>query len=300
MSFYKNFKLFKNGIENWFSVALNMIVLKKDVNCNLRNVGTVKIKGGENYLNSSLFRAVVSSCSEELTNKQTKILKTYLNQFNEKTVTITNLEDGKNFNFLNNEIFTIFESFFYGEYDYVPYTNEEKTLIDIGANIGDTALYFANKGYIVYAFEPLPNICEIAEQNISLNPDYKDKIKVINKAVSCKKGTITINYDENNSAIAGEFNKEGQEIEVESITINDILETYEIKPYFLKIDCEGCEVNIIKNSNLRMFSEIIMEYHTNFTGVDEGIIIEILENQGFLLCDKNERADGTGIIHMKK
>ena len=261
MSFYKNFKLFKNGIENWFSVALNMIVLKKDVNCNLRNVGTVKIKGGENYLNSSLFRAVVSSCSEELTNKQTKILKTYLNQFNEKTVTITNLEDGKNFNFLNNEIFTIFESFFYGEYDYVPYTNEEKTLID---------------------------------------PDYKDKIKVINKAVSCKKGTITINYDENNSAIAGEFNKEGQEIEVESITINDILETYEIKPYFLKIDCEGCEVNIIKNSNLRMFSEIIMEYHTNFTGVDEGIIIEILENQGFLLCDKNERADGTGIIHMKK
>ena len=300
MSFYNNFRLFKKGIENWFSVALNMIILKKDVNCNIRNVGTVKINRGENYLTSSLFRAVVSSCSKELTNKQIEILKTYLNQFNKKIITITNLEDGKKFNFLNKEIFTIFESFFYGEYDYVPYSDEEKTLIDIGANIGDTALYFANKGYIVYAFEPLPDICDIAEQNINLNQDYKDKIKLINKAVSCKKGTIIINYDETNSAIAGEFNKKGQEIEVESLTIEDIIETYKIKPYFLKIDCEGCEVNIIKNSNLRIFSEIIMEYHTNFTGVKEEILIEVLESQGFSLCYKNEKDNGIGIIHMKK
>lgn len=207
---------------------------------------------------------------------------------------------GRNLIFLIRKFLQFSNHFFYGEYDYVPYSDEEKTLIDIGANIGDTALYFANKGYIVYAFEPLPDICDIAEQNINLNQDYKDKIKLINKAVSCKKGTIIINYDETNSAIAGEFNKKGQEIEVESLTIEDIIETYKIKPYFLKIDCEGCEVNIIKNSNLRIFSEIIMEYHTNFTGVKEEILIEILESQGFSLSHKKDRADGTGIIHMKK
>lgn len=299
LDLYNNYKLFKNGIENWFSVAINMIILKREVTCKIKNIGSVEVKKGENLLNSSLFRAVVSSNSESLSNKQKKILKTYLNQMKDEIVTITNLEDEREFKFLNKEIFTIFESFFYGEYENIPYCNSNKNLIDIGANLGDTALYFANKGYDVIAFEPLPNICEIAYKNIELNPQYKEKIRFINKAVSYKKGKITISYDNNNSASAGEFKKFNNEIEVETITIEDILQEYQIKPDILKIDCEGCEVNIIKNSNLSMFSEIIMEYHTNFTGVDENILIKILEKENFRLESiKKGNIEGMGIIHM--
>lgn len=299
VNLYNNYKLFKNGIENWFSVAINMIILKREVTCKIKNIGSVKVEKGENLLNSSLFRAVVSSNSENISNKQKKILKTYLNQMKDEIVTITNLEDEREFKFINKEIFTIFESFFYGEYENIPYCNSKKNLIDIGANLGDTALYFANKGYDVIAFEPLPNICEIAYKNIGLNPQYKEKIRFINKAVSYKKGKITIGYDNNNSASAGEFKKFNNEIEVETITIEDILQEYHIKPDILKIDCEGCEVNIIKNSDLSMFSEIIMEYHTNFTGVDENILIDILEKENFRLESiKKGNTEGMGIIHM--
>lgn len=196
MSILKNFQLFKKGIENWFSVALNMLILKKPVKCKIKNVGSIQIKGGENLLNSSLFRAVVSANSQDLTDEQLNILKTYLNQFTNDIITITNLEDGNKIKFHNNEVFTIFESFFYGEYEFVPHCEDEKILIDIGANIGDTALYFANKGYDVYAFEPLPQICEIAYKNINLNPNLKEKIKFFNKAVSYKNGALTISYDE--------------------------------------------------------------------------------------------------------
>ena len=285
MSIFKNYQLFKNGIENWFSVALNMLILKKPVECKIKNVGSIQIEGGENLLNSSLFRAVVSANSQDLTDEQLNILKTYLNQFKNDIITITNLEDGNKIKFHNNEVFTIFESFFYGEYEFVPYCEDEKILIDIGANIGDTALYFANKGYDVYAFEPLPQICEIAYKNIDLNPNLKERIKFFNKAVSYKNGTITISYDEKNSAITGEFNESDKKVEVEAITINDIINTFQIKPDVLKIDCEGCEVGIIKNSDLSMFSEIIMEYHTNFTSVPEDTLIKILEKQRFNLIN---------------
>ncbi len=301
MSIFKNYQLFKNGIENWFSVALNMLILKKPVECKIKNVGSIQIEGGENLLNSSLFRAVVSANSQDLTDEQLNILKTYLNQFKNDIITITNLEDGNKIKFHNNEVFTIFESFFYGEYEFVPYCEDEKILIDIGANIGDTALYFANKGYDVYAFEPLPQICEIAYKNIDLNPNLKERIKFFNKAVSYKNGTITISYDEKNSAITGEFNESDKKVEVEAITINDIINTFQIKPDVLKIDCEGCEVGIIKNSDLSMFSEIIMEYHTNFTSVPEDTLIKILEKQGFNLINiRKGETEGTGIIYMKK
>ena len=301
MSIFKNYQLFKNGIENWFSVALNMLILKKPVECKIKNVGSIQIEGGENLLNSSLFRSVVSANSQDLTDEQLNILKTYLNQFKNDIITITNLEDGNKIKFHNNEVFTIFESFFYREYEFVPYCEDEKILIDIGANIGDTALYFANKGYDVYAFEPLPQICEIAYKNIDLNPNLKERIKFFNKAVSYKNGTITISYDEKNSAITGEFNESDKKVEVEAITINDIINTFQIKPDVLKIDCEGCEVGIIKNSDLSMFSEIIMEYHTNFTSVPEDTLIKILEKQGFNLINiRKGETEGTGIIYMKK
>lgn len=119
-------------------------------------------------------------------------------------VTVTNCEDKNQFKFLNKEIGIIFESFLYGYYDYI-YCSDGEHLIDIGANVGDTAIYFANKGYNVFAFEPLPHICEIAKKNIDLNPTLKEKICFINKAVSCKKGTVTINFNESDTGGAGQF-----------------------------------------------------------------------------------------------
>lgn len=44
MSLIEDFKVFKNGIDNWFSVALNMFILKRDVDCKIKNIGTLNWK----------------------------------------------------------------------------------------------------------------------------------------------------------------------------------------------------------------------------------------------------------------
>ncbi len=300
MSLIEGFTIFRKGIENWFSVALNMFILKREVNCKIKNIGSVKLKKGKNYLNSPLFRALVFSSTKDLSAEQCDLLKTYLPQIDEDIVTITNFEDKNQFKFLNKEIGIIFESFLYGDYDYISYSDGE-CLVDIGANVGDTAIYFANKGYNVFAFEPLPHICEIAKKNIELNPSIKEKITFINKAVSCKKGTLTINFNEGNTGGASQFTKASQQIDVDTVTIEDVIKEYDIKPHILKIDCEGCEVNIIQYSDLSMFNQIIMEYPTNVTGVDENILIDALENQGFELKSQIKlKYDGMGIVYMIK
>lgn len=88
---------------------------------------------------------------------------------------------------------------------------------------------------------------------------------------------------------------------MDTVTIEDVIKEYDIKPHILKIDCEGCEVNIIQYSDLSMFNQIIMEYHTNVTGVDENILIDALENQGFELKSQIKlKYDGMGIVYMIK
>lgn len=296
------FNIFRKGVDNWFSVALFQFIFKKDCVCKIKNIGSVKLKGGKNYLDNSLFRALVFSNSKDLSKDQYALLKTYLPQLENDVITIINYEDKREFKFLNNEMSLIFESFLYGDYINIPYSDDgKKSIIDIGANVADTAIYFANKGYEVFAFEPLPHICDIAQKNIDLNPQIKDNITFVNKACSCKNGFITINFNENDTAGASEFSKANRQVEVETITIENALKEYDIKPNILKIDCEGCEVNIIKHSDLSMFNQIIMEYHTSVTGVDVKILINILKEQGFKVKDqvkfKNKKM---GIVHLEK
>lgn len=209
---------------------------------------------------------------------QINVLKTYLNQIENDIITITNVEDKHEFKFLNYECGLILEIFLNGDYKDIHYGNN-KVLIDIGANVGDTPIYFANKGYTVYAFEPLPHIANIAKKNLELNHHVKDKITYINKAVSCKTGKLTVHYDESNTGGAGSYNNSETKIEVETLTLEDIIKEFNIKPDILKMDCEGCEVGIIKNSDLSYFSQVIFEYHTGMTGTNENILIDILKDK---------------------
>ncbi|WOE50948.1 FkbM family methyltransferase [Sulfuracidifex metallicus] len=68
--------------------------------------------------------------------------------------------------------YAIFETFILEQYN----TEIEGEVVDIGANIGDSAIYFALKGAShVYAFEPLPSVYKVALENIKLN-SLDDKI----------------------------------------------------------------------------------------------------------------------------
>lgn len=96
-----------------------------------------------------------------------------------------------------------------------------RVVVDIGASIGDSAIYFALRGARkVYGYEPNKERYEMAIQNIKANG--------LEKKITMKCGT----YGGRPKA-AGKF--------------------------VAKVDCEGCEYGLLER--LVGFKQIIMEYH---------------------------------------
>ncbi|MFP3287076.1 MAG: FkbM family methyltransferase [Acidilobus sp.] len=72
--------------------------------------------------------------------------------------------------------------------------------VDVGANIGDSALYFILHGARkVIAVEPLPNVAKCAEENVRLS-GAADKVKVLNAALSSGPVNVPCDYDLSSSA----------------------------------------------------------------------------------------------------
>lgn len=188
----------------------------------------------------------------------------------------------------------------FGDYPY-NFKNIHKNdiIIDIGSNVGDTALDFASKGLIVYGFEPVKKLYDISLKNAQLNEHLKDRINLFNYAVSYKKGTITIDSMDSTS----EYVNSDDSYEIDVITLKDIINNYNIKPKLLKMDCEGCEFDIIRNTDLSEFSEIILEQHAGLRNDDYHTIVDILKNQGFevdLIPLWTFNMEDIGIIHAYK
>lgn len=176
--------------------------------------------------------------------------------------------------------------------------SEGDIIIDIGANVGDTPLEFASMGLTVYGFEPVKELYDISLKNLNLNPHFENRIYLFNNAVSYKKGTITI---DSLGSVGGYIDEEQYDVDV--ITIDDIIKENNIKPRLLKMDCEGCEFDIIRNSDLSMFDEIIFEHHASFRDENYSDLVDILKKQGFdidLIPLWSFKMDDVGIIHAYK
>jgi len=142
---------------------------------------------------------------------------------------------------------------------------EGKDVVDIGANIGDSAIYFALKGAKhVYAFEPYPYSYNIAKKWIKLN-HLENKITLLNEGCG-EKGFVNIREDYKNTVGTDLKNfKEGKKIRIESL--DEIVKRFNLKHAALKVDCEGCEYDLILNASdeaLKAFDQIIIEYHYGY------------------------------------
>lgn len=106
---------------------------------------------------------------------------------------------------------------------------EGKKVLDIGAHIGDTALWFLYKGASsVVALEPDPFKFTYLKKNIDIN-GLNNKIKAINAGLWYYDGRITL-FPSNNIIV---------------LTLKSIIEengSFDL----IKMDCEGCEFSLIK------------------------------------------------------
>ena len=147
----------------------------------------------------------------------------------------------------------------------------DRVVIDIGANLGDTAIYFALWGARhVYAYEAFPGQGRLAQENVKLN-GLGDKCDVFIAAVGGKSGIFT--EDPNFYLFASDPNinlllegmEPGEKIHI--LTLKEIVDRLGIDHAFLKIDCEGYEYDIVLNAStetLKRFDYIVVEYHYGF------------------------------------
>ena len=76
-----------------------------------------------------------------------------------------------------------------------------------------------------------------------------------------------------------------------------------VTPDLLKMDCEGCEFEIIENCDLSEFNEIIFEQHSRIVGKDVNILIDSLKKSGFkieIAAVFDEDLDDLSLIHAYK
>lgn len=166
--------------------------------------------------------------------------------------------------------------FFEEQYSSLPVRDKE--VIDIGANIGDTSIYFALRGAKkVIALEPAPKNFQSAKKNVELN-GLSNKVELIMAGCSGKEGSISVSKDKSGVMYSLEQDEQN-EIKVPLKTLEEILKSVNTRPCILKIDCEGCEYETVLSATketLSNFSHIQIEYHFGYKNLKKK-----LQNCGF-------------------
>lgn len=178
-----------------------------------------------------------------------------------------------------------------------------KTVVDIGAHIGDSAIFFAMSGAAhVISLEPFGYSYGIAAENVNAN-GLSDKISLLQAAIGGRSGEITIDplHRNNTGSRAREF-ASGEKVRV--MTLEEIVIEHDLQDALLKVDCEGAEHGVITGAKtwvLNRFKEIITEFHFGYGDIwarlsDAGFRLEM---QSPAICIKNGE-DGyvfLGMIH---
>jgi len=153
---------------------------------------------------------------------------------------------------------------------------ENQTVVDIGANVGDSPIYFAlNNAKKVIALEPYPYSYNIALKSIK-NSNLQDKITLLNAGYG-QDGTIKVNPDFENTA-GSDLKHFTDGVDIKTLSLKTLLSDYNVDKAVLKMDCEGCEYNLLKEDNdtLKKFKRIQIEYHYGYEKLKEK-----LEDAGF-------------------
>jgi FkbM family methyltransferase len=140
------------------------------------------------------------------------------------------------------------------------------TIVDIGANVGLFALYMKNfrLDSDIYCFEPVPQTLTLLQKNL----ETQHRITIYPYALSDYCGTARINLN------AANFGENSLKFEMDNICQTAAVQVMDAATAFgqiglsyidiLKIDTEGCEVEILESLQLYLpyVGILMVEYHS--------------------------------------
>ena len=150
------------------------------------------------------------------------------------------------------------------------------TFVDIGANIGLHALFAASivgESGRVFAVEPHPVTMEMLRQNLEIN-GLLDRVLLSQVAVSnVDDATVTFEYFAEHPAMSGikvsqevldKFKGTLEKIDVQTITLDTLVNRAGLTPDLVKIDVEGFEYTVLEGcvETIEKFPNVrfLMEY----------------------------------------
>jgi FkbM family methyltransferase len=152
---------------------------------------------------------------------------------------------------------------FEGEYD-VPYNKERPVILDIGANVGGFAAWATKrwKSPEIYCYEPMPDNFEMLSANAAVlkQAGADSRIHLNNFAIGDTSHTTMYrglnNCGESSFFDLGEQSKDAVTVKIEPPSILP-------RGQILKMDTEGCEIEILSGLKTIDFDVILLEYHSD-------------------------------------
>lgn len=160
-------------------------------------------------------------------------------------------------------------------------SNDARTILDCGANMGLSVLYFASNypEHRIIAFEPDAEICNVLRENVETF-ELKN-VTIHQKAVWNKKETLSFFTDRGMGGRVEQSYKDQKPVEIEAIPLSDFL-TEDVD--FLKIDIEGAEETVLTGCKdiLYKANHIFFEYHNSIKEPQAlHKMLELVSSQGF-------------------
>jgi FkbM family methyltransferase len=158
----------------------------------------------------------------------------------------------------------------YVENVYGPLEVRNRVVIDVGASIGDSPIFFVAKGASrVIALEPWPITYRRLVANIEANR-LEERILPLNVALGPQTGELRLDdrFESQQHAQVRSF-ETGTTVPI--VPLSELVERYDVHDAVLKLDCEGAEYDAIignPRDTLRRFRQIQIEYHYGYLNLE--------------------------------
>ena len=171
------------------------------------------------------------------------------------------------------------------DYEQTAALQDQWTIIDIGAGLGDFTAYAAQRSPLgrVLAYEPFPESFALLQQNVSLN--NLRNVTAQPCAIAAQPGSLALNIGLGEAVQHSTTQAGTRTIDVPALTLRQVFAEHAIdRCDFLKMDIEGGEYAILRGVEpdiLRHVQRIALEYHDNTPAGKHDELVTLLQANGF-------------------